>query len=49
MLLNRAMALAEEEALPVADALDKGIFFVLGCSDLISAVDHKPLLKVFSD
>ena len=49
MLLNRAMALVEEEALPVVDALDEAIFFVLGCSDLISAVDHKPLLKVFSD
>ncbi|KAK2563997.1 hypothetical protein P5673_012204 [Acropora cervicornis] len=43
------MALVEEEALPVVDALDEAIFFVLGCSDLISAVDHKPLLKVFSD
>ena len=39
----------EGEALAVADALDKARFFVLGCSDLIIAVDHKPLLKVFSD
>ena len=39
----------EGEALSVADALDKARFFVLGCSDLISAVDHKPLLRVFSD
>ena len=39
----------EGEALAVTDALDKARFFVLGCSDLISAVDHKPLLRVFSD
>ena len=39
----------EGEAFAVADALDKARFFVLGCSDLIIAVDHKPLLKVFSD
>ena len=39
----------EGEALTVADALNKARLFVLGCSDLIIAVDHKPLLKVFSD
>ena len=39
----------EGEALAFADALDKARFFVLGCSDLIIAVDHKLLLKVFSD
>ena len=39
----------EGEALAVADALDKARFFVLGCNDLIIAVDHKPLLKIFSD
>ena len=39
----------EGEVLAVADALDKARFFVLGCSDLIIAFDHKPLLKVFSD
>ena len=39
----------EGEALAVADALDKARFFVLGCEDLIVAVDHKPLLKVFGD
>ncbi len=39
----------EGEALAVADALDKSRFFVLGCEDLIIAVDHKPLLKVFGD
>ncbi len=39
----------EGEALAVVDALDKARFFVLGCDDLIVAVDHKPLLKVFGD
>ena len=39
----------EGEALAVADALDKARFFVLGCDNLIIAVDHKPLLKVFGD
>ena len=39
----------EGEALAVADALDKVRYFVLGCKDLIIAVDHKPLLKVFGD
>ena len=39
----------EGEALAVADALDKARHFVLGCSDLIIAVDHKPLLKLFGD
>ena len=39
----------EGEALAVADALDKARFFVLGCSDLTFAVDHKPLLKVLGD
>ena len=39
----------EGEALAVADALDKARFFVLGCNNLIIAVDHKPLLKVFGD
>ena len=39
----------EGEALAVAEALDKARHFVLGCSDLIVAVDHKPLLKLFSD
>ena len=37
------------EALGVADALDKARFFVLGCSDLIVAVDHKPLLKILGN
>ena len=39
----------EGEALAVADALKKARHFVLGCSSLIIAVDHKPLLKVFGD
>ena len=39
----------EGEALVVANALDKARFFVLGCSDLTVAVDHKPLLKVLGD
>lgn len=39
----------EGEALAVADALDKAMHFVLGCSNLTIAVDHRPLLKIFSD
>lgn len=39
----------EGEALAVADALDKAHYFVLGCEDLIMAVDHKPLLKLLSN
>ena len=39
----------EGEALAVADALDKARFFVLGCTNLIIAVDHKPLLKIFGE
>ena len=39
----------EGEALAVADALDKARHFVLGCENLIVAVDHKPLLKLFGD
>ena len=39
----------EGEALAVADALDKCRYFVLGCDNLIIAVDHKPLLKVFTN
>ena len=39
----------EGEALAVVDALKRARHFVLGCSDLIIAVDHKPLLKVFGD
>ena len=39
----------EGESLAVADALDKARFFVLGCTNLIVAVDHKPLLKILGD
>ena len=39
----------EGEALAVAEALDRARHFVLGCSDLIVAVDHKPLQKLFSN
>ena len=39
----------EGEALAIVDALDKTRYFVLGCDDLIIVVDHKPLLKIFSD
>ena len=39
----------EGEALAVADALDKARHFVLGCKNLIIAVDHRPLLKIFGD
>ena len=39
----------EGEALAVVHALEKARHFVLGCSDLIISVDHKPLLKVFGD
>ena len=39
----------EGEALAVADALDKCRYFVLGCQDLIVAVDHKPHLKLLGD
>ena len=39
----------EGEALAVADALKKCRYFVLGCPNLIVCVDHKPLLKVFSN
>ena len=39
----------EGESLAVADSLDKARFFVLGCSDLTIAVDHKPLLKILGN
>ncbi|KAK3884222.1 hypothetical protein Pcinc_011498 [Petrolisthes cinctipes] len=42
-------ASVEGEALAAVDALDKASHFVLGCSDLILAVDHKSLLKMFAD
>ena len=39
----------EGEALAVADALEKARHFVLGCTNLVVAVDHKPLLRIFGD
>ena len=39
----------ECEALSVAYALDHARHFVLGCNNLIVAVDHKPLLDVLGD
>ena len=39
----------EGEALAIADSLDKARFFVLGCSDLTIAVDHKLLLKILGN
>jgi hypothetical protein len=39
----------EGEALAVADALERTRYFVLGCDDLIVAVDHQPLLKILGD
>ena len=37
------------EALAVVAALDKTRYFVIGCNNLTVAVDHKPLVKIFSD
>ena len=39
----------EGEALVVVNALYKARHFVLGCEDLIVAVDHKLFLKIFGD
>lgn len=39
----------EGEALAAIDALDKSPHFILGCENLLIAVDHKPLIKVSSD
>ena len=39
----------EGEALAVVAALDKTRYFVIGCDDLTLVVDHKPLIKIFSD
>ena len=38
-----------ERALADTDALDKARYFVLGCENLIIAVDHTPLLKLLAD
>lgn len=39
----------EGEALAIVEGLNKARHFVTGCPNLIVAVDHKPLLKVFGD
>ena len=39
----------EGDALAVVDALEKARHFLLGCPNLMIAVDHKLLLKVFGD
>lgn len=39
----------EGEALAVVAGLDKTRYYVLGCTDLTVAVDHKPLLQIFND
>ena len=39
----------EGEALAVAEALKKARYFILGCTNLTVVVDHKPLLRIFSD
>jgi hypothetical protein len=39
----------EGEALAVIDALEKCRMFILGCPNLVVAVDHKPLLKILGD
>ena len=42
-------AAVEGEALAVAFGLEKCKHFVMGCNDLVIAVDHKPLLGLFSE
>lgn len=42
-------SLVEGEALAVMDALKKVYYFVIGCDNLVIAVNHKPLLKHFGD
>ncbi len=39
----------EGEALAVVEGLNKAKHFIIGCPNLIVAVDHKPLLKIFGD
>ena len=42
-------ALVEEEALAAAWALHKTCHYTLGCTTLIMAVDHKPLVQLLGD
>jgi hypothetical protein len=39
----------EGEALAVAYALHQSRYFILGCTDLLVATDHKPLLNILND
>ena len=39
----------EGECLAVVDALNKAKHFIIGCKDLIIAVDHRPLLGLLND
>ena len=39
----------EGEALAVVYALEQCRMFVMGCKNLVVAVDHKPLVNIFSD
>lgn len=39
----------EGEALAVVDALERANHFILGCDNLIIAVDHKQPLKVLNE
>ena len=39
----------EGECLGVAWSLKKAKYFVLGCENLVVAVDHKPLLGILND
>jgi hypothetical protein len=39
----------EGEALAIAYGLEKSRMFTLGCSDLLVATDHKPLVKILGD
>ena len=46
---ERNYSLVEGECLSVCWALEKAKHFVLGCPNLIVAVDHKPLLGLLGD
>ena len=39
----------EGEALAIAWSLEDTRFFTMGCTDLVIATDHKPLVKIFGD
>ncbi len=46
---NTRYAPIEGEALAVSYALEKCRMFVLGCTDLLVATDHKPLVTILGD